>query len=195
MRIKKYYYYFLHLMFMIGLLYAFGHFITTPKNPDFFERRLWAYESWIIFSFYSLFVFLTLLEKEFRIDKFKRILIVNLVLLVFPWGLFLLLAPASLLEILRLNSIYWRILGGMSLVGALIYYFPYRFYKHKLSYYILIFGAIDNLLAGLIITVLFIMRRIHLVAWTSAPLLFYFAYFFRDQSIKYRNLVLKSKKD
>lgn len=188
-------------MFLVGLFYAFGNFIVTSRKFDFFERRLWAYESWIIFSFYALFLFLTLLEKEFKVGKikkphlhlaeFKRIMLVNLVLLVFPWGLFLLLAPSSFLEILRLNSIYWRVLGGMSLIGALIYYFPYRFYTRKISYYIIAFGALDNFLAGAIVTALFVAKRVGLVAWSATPLLFYFAYFFKEQAEKYKQLSKK----
>ncbi|OGM30525.1 hypothetical protein A2630_02015 [Candidatus Woesebacteria bacterium RIFCSPHIGHO2_01_FULL_44_10] len=188
-------------MFIVGLFYAFGNFITTSRKFDFGQRRLWAYESWIIFSFYGLFLFLTLLEKEFKIGKikrphlhlaeFKKLLLVNLILLVFPWGLFLLFAPASMLELLKLNSVYWRILGGMSLVGALIYYFPYRFYAKRLSYYIIAFGALDNFLAGAIVTALFVSKRVGLVAWSATPLLFYFAYFFKEQAEKYKHLAKK----
>lgn len=86
----------------------------------------------------------------------------------------------------------------MSLVGALIYYYPYRFYKRKISYFIILFGALDNFVAGAIVTALFVMRRVPLVAWSATPLLFYFAYFFKEQAVKYKHLVAvngkKSKK-
>ncbi len=198
MRFKKYYYFFLHLVFLSGLFYAFGNFMTTPKRVNFLERRLWAYESWIILSFYALFLFLTIVERELKIGKikyphihlkeFRRILLVNLILLVLPWGLFLLFGPKDIIEVLGLTSVYWRILGGMSLLGAALYYFPYQFYKHRLSYYIIVFGAIDNLLAGIILTVLFAMGNVPRVAWSAAPLLFYFAYFFKEQAVKYKHL-------
>ena len=79
---------------------------------------------------------------------------------------------------LGLNSLYWRILGGMSLVGAAIYYLPYRYLNKKISYYIMVFGAYDNLLAGLVIAVLFFLNRVPLMAFAFTPILWYFAYFF-----------------
>jgi hypothetical protein len=160
-------------------------------------RRLWAYESWIILSFYSLFLYLTIVEMEFgqvkklvgeKMDGFKRILMVNLILLVFPWGLFLIFAPGDLLEILHLNSIYWRLLGVGSLIGAVIYYFPYRFYKYRLSYYVFIFGTIDNLLAAGVVTALHVMGKAPLIAWGVTPLLMYYSYFFFNQARIFRRL-------
>lgn len=197
-KIKKYFYYFLHIFFLSGILYAFNHFIKTPKNTMMMVRRLWAYESWIILSFYSLFLFLTFMEKEISfkkgnkaklyLKKFQEILSVNLILLIFPWGLFLILAPTELMSIIKLQSVYWKILGFFSILGAAIYYYPYRFFKQKLSHYIIIFGAIDNLLAGLIITSLFFQNKIPLFAFSSAPLLFYFSHFFFEQSKNYKNI-------
>ena len=105
---------------------------------------------------------------------------------VFPWGLFLLLGPRELLVLFGLGSVYWRILGGFSLLGALIYYFPYQFYRRKLTRSILIFGAFDNLIAGLVVIFLFMFGRIPLIAFSSFPLLFYFSYFFFDQARVYK---------
>lgn len=194
---KKYFYLFVHLNFLVGFLYAFIHFLTTSRSI-FLSRRLWAYECWIILSFYCLFVYLIMLDEEIsvkavlkkRLALFKKVLLVNLLLLVFPWGLFLIIAPRDLLEILHLYPMYWRILGAFSLLGALIYYFPYRFYKKKLAFYILIFGFIDNLLAALVVCVLFGLRKVPLIAFSSVPLLFYFSFFFLNQARNYRKILL-----
>jgi len=201
MRTKNFFYLILHIFFLSGLLYAFQHFLRTPRT-SLLERRLWAYESWIILSFYSLFVYLTLNDKEFKLSssqkitnfvtQFREVVLINLILLIFPWGLFLLLGPNELLILFQFKSIYWRILGGASLLGALIYYLPYRFYTKKFSYYIIIFGAIDNFLAGLILTILFILRKVPLVAWSGSPLLFYFSYFFFRQAKHYQKTVTAS---
>lgn len=201
MKLKKYFYYFLHLQFVTGIFYAFAHFVTTSRKFNFFERRLWAYETWIILSFYSLFLFLTMVERDVKVKnikkphihlkEFRKLLLVNLVLLVFPWGLFLLAAPSEMLILFGLRSVFWKVLGGMSLVGAIIYYFPYRFYKRRLTYYILLFGSLDNFVAGTIITFLFIRHQVPLTAWSATPLLFYFAYFFKEQAAKYHQIVGK----
>ncbi len=201
MKLKRFFYFFIHLFFLSGLFYAFYHFITTPKS-NMLHRRLWAYENWIIFSFYGLFVYLALQEREFRLstakkikgelEKFKKILGLNLLLLIFPWGLALLLVDRELLKAIGLGSAYWRVLGAMSLIGALIYFFPYKFYRHKISFYILIFGAIDNFVAALIFAVLFALKRIPLIAFSATPLLFYYALFFFEQARHYKNLVKKS---
>jgi len=194
-RNKKYFYLFIHFNFLSGFIYALYHFLSTPKSI-FLSRRLWAYECWIILSFYCLFIFLILLEKDIRIKQaikervniFRKILLVNLLLLIFPWGLFLIIAPADLLDMLRLTSFYWRLLGVFSLLGAIIYYFPYRFYSHKLAYYIFVFGSIDNLVAGLVVSALFLAKKIPLLAFSSMPLLFYFSSFFYGQAASYRKL-------
>lgn len=185
-KLKSRFYLFIHFNFITGFLYALYHFLITPR-ATLAQRRMWAYESWIIFSFYCLFLFLILVDQEvkFSLDKFKRILLVNLILLVFPWGLFLLLAPANLLNMLKLNSIYWRILGGFSLLGAIIYYLPYRFYDWKWTRYILIFGFIDNFIAGLIVFVLFLLGRSPFIVLGAVPLLFYFSFFFLQQAKHY----------
>jgi len=194
MKIKKLFYSFIHINFVTGILYAFYNFIRTPRSIMEI-RRMWAYESWIILSFYCLFVFLILIEKEKLVNAkqkiiyFKNTLLINLALLILPWGLFLLLAPTNLMEMLNLNSIYWRILGGMSLVGALVYYLPYQFFKKPFTYYILMFGAIDNLLAGLIVAVLFFSNRAPVTAFASVPLLLYFSYFFWEQSKDYKGII------
>ncbi len=162
-----------------------------------FVRRLWAYESWIILSFYMIFVYLTLVEEDLKeekkwiaseVERFREILSVNLILLIFPWGLFLIIAPSFLLEIMGLHSFYWRVLGGASLLGALIYLYPLRFYRKKLSFYIFLFGVVDNFLAGVVLTILFILGRVPLSAWASVPLLFYFSFFFFQGMRKYSKM-------
>lgn len=193
-KLKRRFYFLIHFIFISGFLYAFYHFLNTPKSI-FLHRRLWAYESWIILSFYSLFIYLILWEKEVRVGvkvksglkRFKQVMIANLLLLIFPWGLFLIFAPKFLLEIFSLRSIYWRILGIGSLLGALIYYFPFRFYRKKISYYILAFGFIDNLLAGAVVVFLFLLGKVPLIAFSTSPLLFYFAFFFLEQARDYKS--------
>lgn len=187
-KIKKYFYLFIHLNFVSGFLYAFIHFLFTPRSI-YLNRRLWAYECWIILSFYCLFVYLIILDEEVNLKKklgqqiknFQKILLVNLLLLIFPWGLFLILVPKELLRMFHLGSFYWRLLGFMSLLGAILYYFPYRFYKNKLTYYVLFFGFIDNFLAAMVVMVLFFMQKIPLIAFSSMPLLLYFSLFFYKQ--------------
>lgn len=187
MKEKKLYYFIIHSLYIISIFYAFWHFINTPRS-DILPRRLWAYENWIIISFYLLFVYLVLTEKDKRFKKaknrlkeFRRILSINLILLIFPWGIFILLAPKDMLTILGLGSKYWKILATGSLIGALIYYFPYKYHKNKFTKYIFLFGIVDNLLAGAIVTYLFFLRRVPLIAFSSTPLLFYFSYFFKEQ--------------
>jgi len=121
-----------------------------------------------------------------KIKRFREVLTVNLLLLVFPWGLFLLFGPSYLLGLFGLTSVYWRLLGLFSLLGAAIYYFPYHFYKKKLTFYILIFGAIDNLLAGLVVLFLFILKKVPLTTFSATPLLFYFSIFFFEQARVYK---------
>lgn len=201
--IKRIYYFFLHFLFITGIIYAVGQFITTPKT-FLLERRLWAYESWIILSFYLIFAYLTIIEKEINLnltgkrlrekgriffEKFQRILTLNLILLIFPWGLFLILAPHDLLSLLRFKTIYWRVLGFMSLVGAAIYYLPLKFYKSKTTFYIFIFGFVDNLIAAIILTFLFITKRVTLLQWSASPLLFYFSIFFLEQAKEYKKII------
>lgn len=191
-KIRRLFHIFIHLNFVTGLLYAFTRFISTPRVLVL-HRRLWAYETWIIFSFYAIFLFLLLHEADLdltevldrvegRLIHFKEVMLVNLLLLVFPWGLFLLLGPASMLNMLGLWSFYWRVLGFFSLVGALLYYLPFRFYKKKITYYILIFGFVDNFVAGVILFFLLIRGKISLVAFSATPLLFYFALTFLEQA-------------
>ena len=186
-KLKKYFYTFIHFNFISGFLYAFIHFVTTPKATAL-QRRLWAYESWIIFSFYCLFVYLMMVDNKVNFAQLRRVILVNLLLLIFPWGLFLLLAPAELMNLFSLDSIYWRILGGMSLVGAVLYYLPYRFHKQKWAFYILTFGFIDNFLAGFILFGLFLLRRAPFIVLGAVPLLFYFSLVFLQQAKEYRKI-------
>jgi len=67
-KLKRYFYFFIHLNFITGFSYALYHFLNTPRSV-FLHRRLWAYESWIIISFYCLFIFLILWEKEVRVKE------------------------------------------------------------------------------------------------------------------------------
>jgi hypothetical protein len=184
-KLKKYFYIFIHFNFICGFLYAFVHFVMTPRTTVL-QRRLWAYESWIIFSFYCLFVYLMMVDRKVSIKQLKRVILVNLLLLIFPWGLFLLLAPSELLSLIGLSSIYWRILGGMSLAGAVLYYLPYRFYKQKWIFYVLTFGFIDNFLAGMILFVLFIHHQAPFIVLGAIPLLFYFSLVFLQQARYYQ---------
>ena len=145
-KLRNRFYLFLHLNYIVGFIYAFARFISTPR-ATLGVRRLWAYECWIILSFYFLLFYLILIEREKAaslFSRFKKLLAANLLLLIFPWGIFLIFAPRSLLLFLSLGSIYWRFLGIFSLLGAIVYYFPYRFYKNKLTYPILIFGFFDK---------------------------------------------------
>ena len=75
---------FIHSNFIVGVLYAFYHFIRTPKSVDMPTRRLWAAETWIIFTLYSIFIYLFSLEvateneepvlhKLFKIRRYKII--------------------------------------------------------------------------------------------------------------------------
>ena len=108
----------LQFNYLVGLLYAFLKFLTTSR-ADVLSRRLWAYECWVIISFYSIFYYLVFLEHEKKLSflqRFRKIMEVNLLLLIFPWGLFLLLAPVQFLKHLGFGSIYWRILGFFSLL-------------------------------------------------------------------------------
>ncbi len=184
-KLKKYFYTFIHFNFISGILYAFIHFIMTPRATSL-QRRLWAYETWIIFSFYCLFVFLMMVDKKVDFNQLKRVLMVNLLLLIFPWGLFLIFGPSELMSLIGLDSMFWRILGGMSLLGAILYYLPYHFYKKKWAFYILVFGFVDNFLAGFILFSLFIFRQVDFIVLGAVPLLFYFSFVFLQQSKYYR---------
>lgn len=192
MRLKKFFYLFIHLFFLSGILYAFYYFIGTPKT-DMLDRRLWAYETWIILCFYGCFVYLTSLSRteirgkiRVRVDRFREILTFNLFLLIFPWGLFLITAPSSVLAVFGFRSFYWRILGIGSLIGALIYSIPLKFYKKRLTRYVLIFGFVDNLVAGAIVSFLYFRGQVPLVAFSAVPLLLYYASFFLTRARKFK---------
>ena len=45
--------------FCAGMIYALIHFLQTPK-ATLLERRLWAYEYWLIFGFYAIFLLLAI---------------------------------------------------------------------------------------------------------------------------------------
>jgi hypothetical protein len=61
---KKNFIKFIHLNFTAGIFYAFYHFIRTPKNVDMAARRLWAAETWIVFTLYSIFIYLFIIEAD-----------------------------------------------------------------------------------------------------------------------------------
>lgn len=191
-KIKEYIYLLIHINYIIGFFYAFFNFLTKPK-VEILGRRLWAYECWIILSFYILFIFLILYaDKLISIDNedkrrslrfYKMNLLYFLILLLIPWGMFLLLGPNRLMRLLGLDSIYWRILGTFSLIGFLIYFFPYRYPKHRFSRYVMIFGIFDNIVPIIVILVLFSLGKISLLVLAQVPLLIHFLFFFIDQTI------------
>ena len=178
-KFKKRFYTLLHANYLIGVLYALAHFLVTPRRI-YTPRRLWAYETWIVFSFWGIFTSIQFMEEERGsfLKKARQIILTNLILLVFPWGLFLLLSPRGLMDFFGLSSVYWRLLGAASLLGALIYYYPYRFWKRKLVRPILVFGFFDNLIAAALIFLLFVSGKTPFVALGSVPLLLYFSVFF-----------------
>jgi hypothetical protein len=60
---------FIHLNFIAGIVYAFYHFIRTPKSVDMPTRRLWAAETWLIFTLYSVFIYLFIVETDAESGK------------------------------------------------------------------------------------------------------------------------------
>ena len=81
---KRHFKTFIHLNFIIGIIYAFYHYVRTPKSVDMYTRRLWAAETWIIFTLYSIFIYLFSIEiasedgepvlyRLFRIKRFVDI--------------------------------------------------------------------------------------------------------------------------
>lgn len=63
-QMKKYFKIFINFNYITGFIYAFYFFITTSRQNNMFERRLWAFECWLILSFYGLFIYLFYLEKS-----------------------------------------------------------------------------------------------------------------------------------
>jgi len=55
---------FIHLNFVTGILYAFYHFIRTPRSVDMADRRMWAAETWLLFTLYSVFLYLFIIETD-----------------------------------------------------------------------------------------------------------------------------------
>ena len=178
-KFKKLFYGLLHVNYLAGVLYALIHFLMVPRRI-YISRRLWAYETWIVLSFWGIFTSVQFIEQEKGsfLKKARQIIITKLILLVFPWGLFLLLSPKGMMDFFGLSSAYWRILGGASLVGVLVYYYPYHFWKQKFARVVLAFGFFDNLLAALVISFLFLTKRVPFVVLGSVPLLLYFSVFF-----------------
>jgi hypothetical protein len=63
-QVKKYFKIFINFNYIAGFIYAFYFFITTSRVENMFERRLWAFECWLILSLYGLFIYLFYLEKS-----------------------------------------------------------------------------------------------------------------------------------
>ena len=55
--------FFLHVNFFSGMMYALIHFLRTPR-ATMVERRLWAYEYWLIFGFYAIFLLLAFFQES-----------------------------------------------------------------------------------------------------------------------------------
>ena len=194
---RKYFYLIIHTLLISLFFYAFVQFITTSR-ADFFSRRLWAYESTLVGMFYVLFVFLTIMTDESvkeaikkpkeHMQYFKDVLIVFLVLMIFPWGTFLLISPADVLEGLGLNSLFFKVAGSVSLLAASFYIIPYHFYSKKISYYILILGAIIEMIGGLGLGVLFILGEVPWLVLGALPLHLYFSYFLWEESNRHEGV-------
>ena len=54
----------IHLNFLSGMVYALINFLRSPKTNQFFQRRLWAYEYWLIFGFYALFLLVAFFQDD-----------------------------------------------------------------------------------------------------------------------------------
>ncbi len=63
-RFKQFFKVFINVNYIAGFLYAFYFFITTPRGTQLFQRRLWAYECWLILTGYGVFIYLFYLEKS-----------------------------------------------------------------------------------------------------------------------------------
>ncbi len=83
--IKRNFKIFINLNYIAGFLYAFYFFATTPRKEEMLTRRLWAYECWLILSFYGLFIYLFYLERSalegrrglFRFMKIQAVRLIN----------------------------------------------------------------------------------------------------------------------
>jgi hypothetical protein len=100
----------------------------------------------------------------------KRVLLIFIVFLFGPWGLFLLLAPLPLLNMTG-EWWGWRRLGGMSMIGGLVYCYAYWKPETKWAKIIAKFGVLDNFIPGLIFIVWGIWGKMPWVFWTQIPLL------------------------
>lgn len=61
---KKNLIFLIHLNFLLGMAYALINFLRSAKSAQFFERRLWAYEYWLIFGFYALFLLVAFFQED-----------------------------------------------------------------------------------------------------------------------------------
>jgi hypothetical protein len=203
MQLKKFVFLLIHIIFISGLFYDFALFLGTGRD-DQEVRRLYAYEGWIIGSFYILFIVLTLISRDYSekllkqpreyIHEFRKILKLHLLLLIFPWGVFVLTAPQRLLDILGIGEMWVKIMSLLSIISAFFYYLPYHYYKEKISYYVLLVGAFANFIIGVGFSILFYLRIIPITIWSTVPILLYYAYFFWEQSRQYSKVLINLKK-
>lgn len=63
-QLKRYFKIFINFNYIAGFLYAVFFYIRSPRDTHMIERRLWAYESWSILTFYGLFIYLFYLERS-----------------------------------------------------------------------------------------------------------------------------------
>ncbi len=203
MQLRKFVFLIIHIIFISGLFYDFALFLGTERtNAE--VRRLYAYEGWIIACFYILFIVLTLISRDYTgklikhpkeyMHEFKKILGFHLLLLIFPWGVFVLTAPQGLLNILGIGANWVKVLCFLSIVSAFFYYLPYHYYKEKISYYVLLIGALTNLAIGIGFSILFYLRIVPVTIWSTVPVLLYYAFFFWEQSRQYGKVLINLKK-
>lgn len=90
---------------------------------------------------------------ELRLAWLRRVLFVKVILTLFAWGLPALLAPLSLLAILRIpipaDPIYLRLFGGAATAWGVAYWFAYKDPLRNVA--IVKAGIIDNALPTLAI--------------------------------------------
>ena len=93
------------------------------------------------------------MTSELRIHWLRRVLIVKAVLTVVVWGLPALLAPLSVLEILKVpipaEAVYLRLFGGAVTAWGIAYWFAYRNPVRNTA--IIKAGLVDNILPTVVI--------------------------------------------
>ncbi len=202
MKFRKFVFLTIHIIFISGLFYDLALFLGTSRESQD-VRRLYAYEGWIIGSFYILFIVLTLLSQDYHgklhtkpreyINKFKKILSIHLLLMIFPWGVFILTAPQKLLDILGIGANWIKVLSMLSITSAFFYYLPFQTHKGRTAYFVMIVGFITTLITAIGLSILFYLHLIPAVVISSIPLLLYCSYFFWEHS-RHFGKVLKNNK-